>query len=65
MRRERRQAGRTRSAELSKLESLQPQKASQPGPFPWDRYAQATRKPSDRELRRLFGEKMTFERKKG
>ena len=57
MRRERRQTGSTRVAKQTKMDSLQPQVAVHPGPYPWDRYIQAIPKPSGRVLRRSFGAK--------
>ena len=57
MRRERRQTGSTRVAKQTKMDSLQPQVAVNPGPYPWDRYIKAIQKPSGRALRRSFGAK--------
>jgi len=39
------------------MDSLQPQIAVHPGPYPWDRYIQEIQKPSGRVLRRSFGAK--------
>ena len=57
MRRERtRQTGSTRTQRPTKMDRALPWSAdARPGPFPWDRYQQAPRKPSDREIRRSFG----------
>ena len=67
MRRERRQTGTTRTAKPSKLDAVHPAVAADvhPGPFPWDRYQQETRKPSNRALRRSFGAKMNSGARKG
>ena len=59
MRREQRQTGGTRSAKPSKLDAVHPTAANfHPGPFPWDRYLQDTKKPSNRALHRSFGAKI-------
>jgi len=56
MRREQRQTGTTRTPKPSKIDAVHPQGAAvHPGPFPWDRYLQEAKKPSNRELRRSFG----------
>ncbi len=67
MRRERRQTGSTRTAKPSKMDSVYPSAAAgvQPGPFPWDRYLQDVRKPSNRALRRSFGAKLSPGTRKG
>ena len=61
MRREQRQTGNTRSAKPSKLDAVHSPTTARatPGPFPWDRYLQDTRKPSNRALRRSFGAKVS------
>lgn len=57
MRREQRQTGNTRAAKPSKMDAVYPPAAAAapPGPFPWDRYLQHTKKPSNRALRRNYG----------
>lgn len=60
MRREKaRQTGSTRTQRSTKMDRALPWSDVRPGPFPWDRYQQATLKPSDRELRRSFGTQTT------
>ena len=59
MRRDRRQTGNTRAAKPTKIDAMYAWAAHvKPGPFPWDRYQQDTRKPSNRELRRSYGAKL-------
>jgi len=67
MRRERsRQTGSTRTQGLTKMDRALPFSSDgRPGPFPWDRFQQAPRKPSDRELRRSFGAQTTLQQRKG
>jgi hypothetical protein len=65
MRRERRQTGSTRAVKPTKMDSVTPTLAVQPGPFPWDRYLQAVQKPSNRALRRSFGVKLNSVTRKG
>jgi hypothetical protein len=65
MRRVQRQTGSTRPAKPSKLDAVHPAIAVRPGPFPWDRYLQDTKKPSNRMLRRSFGAKISPGTRKG
>jgi hypothetical protein len=56
MRRDRRQTGSTRTAKPTKMELVWAVRGRvQPGPFPWDPSMPATKKPTNRELRRSFG----------
>jgi len=57
MRRDRRQTGSTRAAKPTKMEIVRAAlgRVTKPGPFPWDPGMPATRKPTNRELRRSFG----------
>lgn len=64
MRRDRRQSGPTRTAKPTKIDAMYAWAASvKPGPYPWDRYQQEPRKPSNRALRRSFGAKLDGARK--
>jgi hypothetical protein len=65
MRRERRQTGTTRAAKPTKMDSVYPSSAVQPGIFPWDRYLKEVKKPSNRALRRSFGAKLGPGARKG
>jgi hypothetical protein len=65
MRRERRQTGSPRTAEQSKMDSVRLPAAVPPGRFPWDRFAQDVKKPSNRALRRSFGAKLDAVARKG
>jgi hypothetical protein len=56
MRRDRRQTGSTRAAKPTKMELVWAvRERVKPGPFPWDPSMPATKKPTNRELRRSFG----------
>jgi hypothetical protein len=64
MRRERRQTGTTRAPKQTKIDAMYAWAASvRPGPYPWDRYQQEPRKPSNRALRRNFGAKLDTPKK--
>ena len=56
MRRDRRQTGSARTAKPTKMEVVWAVRGRvKPGPFPWDPSMPATKKPTNRELRRSFG----------
>jgi hypothetical protein len=55
MRRDRRQTGSARTANPTKMELVWAVRGRvKPGPFPWDPSMPATRKPTNREVRRSF-----------
>jgi hypothetical protein len=54
-----RQTGSARAAKPTKMELVREALGRvQPGPFPWDSFMPATKKPTNRELRRSYGDRI-------